>query len=924
MYGDTAATTIGCTSSVITPALDGNARIVKFFPLAVLIFVGFAVVFAGIFSPWGSADVFSWSSNYGRDADLLRLVTPGFGDCLQYIQFIVLSGSLTLNYPGFFQPIVSQLSWSTLMFNESFVTKTDGYHVVRDGIYVYSHAKHGLHKLAQLVGMEKQQDVWAGLMVWLCVIILATFVAAQLGFLAQWLYRKINNIPEEDLREKNVPFCIGNIIRVVFNFMLLPVIALSTFQLVIAKDSPRFVDALAVLTIVVIVGFAAYLLWFVINTKPKAVLFDDLPTVLRVGPLYNTYSDEAAAFALIPFLLTFIRGIAIGAVQPSGVAQVVLLSVCEVIQVFTLHAFKPFQSSTSMNAYHTIFSVLRLATTLLLIAFIPSLGVTEGPKGWIGNAILILHGCVLFFGFFLSALQTIVEVVARMLGAGGDDTTGFKRGGLVKIFGMRQLARRENPRPGPSRASQLSTSAMIDAADAGKSGYVMPSGRVRSSSGASLSGIMAQNRRISGSVLDSADMYSSTARTLDSPTSYLPGTPGQASTFSFVPAPSASRGVPVSLAALEAADPYYRPPRRRREDGSDPNLPDPQRVSLIVDPRTNLQPPGPEMFPPQATDSSQEISRGATPVPPTAPGTAVAGAPGQGVTQANLPANRPDYATREVDFYYGVRGPALNSEHIGRKLGTGPADPTGPIATATGWFRNMFGGKSKDKSKGFEVVRSSRMPQAMARNGGFGDETPPEGTPVALGVLRNGPIDSDDDDEPAAGNSPAHKEGDLLDDHGDPREEEDESDAEPPISPLTDDAPEIPRKSSKRDSATMGHAHTPSLSVIDSHTGSHGDRISNDGSSTRGHKYSRSASAAVPRLPNLPFERTKSQKRASAASSLEMGDAFTDIDLGAIHNERPASFGVVPQHGISRVDPQHPHLGSSAQLVDEDGKIKET
>ena len=76
----------------------------------------------------------------------------------------------------------------------------------------------------------------------------------------------------------------------------------------------------------------------------------------------------------------------------------------------------------------------------------------------------------------------------------------------------------------------------------------------------------------------------------------------------------------------------------------------------------------------------------------------------------DLKRTKTDYAVREVDYYYGVRGPALSSGT--RKLKTGPADPTGPVSSATGWFKNIFGGKTKEKGKGFEVVRSSRVPSS--------------------------------------------------------------------------------------------------------------------------------------------------------------------------------------------------------------------
>ncbi|KJK78660.1 hypothetical protein H634G_06035 [Metarhizium anisopliae BRIP 53293] len=891
IFGNQRGDNIGCISATITPDLGNLSWVLKIMPLIVLIFCGFAVVFAAIFSPWGSSNIFHWTSNYGRDADLLRLVTPGFGDCLQYIQFIALSGALSLSYPGFFQPVVSQVGWSALMFNESFVTHTPGWQSVRDGIYITDPQDgYGLHALGQLVGMSESADIWAGMMVWLCVIIAAVFVLTQAGFLVQWLYRKIQNIPEEDLRAKNIPFSIGNVIRIVFNFLLMPVVALSCFQLVVAHESPAFTVVLATVTIAVLLAFACYILLLIIRTKPKSVLFDDLPTVLRYGPLYNTYSDEAAAFALIPVLLNFVRGVAIGAVQPSGISQVVLLAICEVIQMFTIHAFRPFQSSTSMNAYHTLFAILRLACVLLMVAFAPSLGVTEGPKGWIGYAILLIHGSVLFFGFFLSALSTIVEVVARLLGAGGDNITGLTRGGLSKIFGMRQLSRRETHRTAPSRASQLSSMAMLHAEEGtSRTGYSVPGGRLRSASGASYGGLAAHNQR-SSSVLDSADMWSAGHRHVDTNSSYIPGTPGETSTFSFVASPTVGRPI-LTGGHMEPSDPYYRPPRRTANNNA--NLRDSTHSDTPTSNALGLDPKQAALTPATVGESGdvsgEDTTRAATPAPPGA---------GGGIM--NLPANRPDYATREVDFYYG----------------------------------------SKEKGKGFEVVRSSRMPPDMVRNGGFGDETPPEGIPVAMGVLRNGPIDSDDEGDPPVKRpprSPQRSPGDLLTDDGTPRgsdsdsdNDEEEEDIDHSKLPrgskqgelLGLSLPEIPRKSSKRISGLVDDRHLPVLSAISSSSPAPSDHASHDGGpSARGHRQTLSASSA------LPFERTSSrQQRLSSKSSLEFPGELSDIDLqGSRQDEKHASYGRVQQHEINRVDPpQLPPLdllGSSAELVDDFGSL---
>jgi len=852
IYGDSKGTNIGCVSATVTPDIGNLAWMIKFLPLVVLLLVGGATVFAGIFSPWGTTDLFHWTSNYGRDPDLLRLVTPGFGDCIQYIQFIALTGALTLSYPGFYQPIVSQASWSTLMFNHSFVTQAPGYDALKDGIYVVD-GNYGLQRFAQLVGMGKVEDIWAGMMIYLLIIIASMVVLVQCGFLAQWIYRAVKKVPEEDLRNKNIPFTLGNMVRIVLNYFLFPIVALSTFQLVIAGQSPAFTVGLAVVTLILIVGFAAWLLYLIVTTKPRAFLFDDLYTVLLYGPLYNTYSDESTAFALVPVVLSVVRGIAVGAVQPAGVAQVVILAICEIVQILTLHAFRPFHSPTSMNAYHTLFSSLRLITVLLMVAFIPSLDVTEGPKGWIGYVILCLHGCVLLLVFFLNAIQTIVEVAARMAGAGGDDELGT----LSKIFGMRQLSRRRVPRRenGTSRQSQLSSSAMLDSEVASKAGFMAPGGRLRSESAASM-GIVMQRRERSHSALDQTptDAYA--------PGAFTPTTPGEASAFSFLPSPGIQVRTQGGLNA-QPLDGFYRPPRQRRQTVDTASSPGPNTIKGDS-PQKRRSQLGALLLPGPSEMDGQSL-RGEPYTP-----------------SAALLTPRTDYSTREVDFYYNPRGKKLNSEAPSRNLRTGPADPTGPMSAAAGWFRNMVGANKKGKTKGFEVVRSARMqPPRAAAPPPDEDEAPPEGIPVAMGVLRNGPIESDDEDDirrskKAKANAP------LLSERGRNRSSSERDDRGQDRASSTGwESPYVPRRSSKRASLTVSPG--------------------GGGGSSR-----------------LPFERSPSQKRLSGTSSMGATD-FSQVDS---HEAGPGAsgreaYGFVRQGSVSQVEQGADHYGRTAEVVDE-------
>lgn len=718
--GDRLKSPLACVAASITPNLGTSlSGILQYLPLVVLILVAIATASAAIFSPWGSADVFRFTTNYGRDADLLRLVTPGFGDCLQYIQFIVLAGSLSLNYPGFFQPVASQVSWAALMFNESFVSGGNGTQSIVDGIYNVN-GTYGLDRMSQLVGMHGDQDIWAGMIVWLLVIIAAVVVLIQLGFIISWGYRQLSNTQQEDLRAKNLPFSVGNGIRIVFNYFLLPIVALSMYQLVIAGHSSAVTVALAAILLFLLVLFAAFLLWLIATTRDRSTLFDDLPTVLLYGPLYNTYSDNAATFALVPVMLTFVRGIAIGAVQPSGIAQLVLLAICEIITILTLNAFRPFHSPTSMNAFHTFFAVIRLVTILLSVAFLPSLGVDDAPRGWVGYVILLLHAIVLVFGFFLNACQTLIEVVARLAGAGGEEGVGggAARGGLVKAFGMRQLSRRNPRRRGETRQSIASDAAML-APDGDQKSVTLNGGRSRSISASSA--ILLNRQGPAGDPRRSVGLESvsaaGTGNNIGDTTSapYTPVASGGASAFSYVPSTSQNgqgsttvgAGI-VNLKSAETADPYYRPPRPRRAT-IDPSPSARSRGSWVsaewANKRWSQHSPEPEGSP---IPLENPASGRATPLP------AHIGRDRAESDPDDPRMSKTDYATREVDFYYGVRGPALSSQPT-RRLKTGPADPTKPTLSASGWLKNLFGGKTKEKGKGFEVVRSSRALPAERR-----------------------------------------------------------------------------------------------------------------------------------------------------------------------------------------------------------------
>ncbi|KAK8215685.1 hypothetical protein IWZ01DRAFT_494882 [Phyllosticta capitalensis] len=930
--GDAGAPDLACVSANITPDLGSTiANALCFIPAAILIFVAAATVFAAMYSPWGSSDPFRWTSNYGRDEDLLRLVTPGFGDCLAYIQFIVLAGSLNLAYPGFYQPVVSQASWSSLLFNESFVSDgTGSYRSLVDGLYVVN-GTYGLSRLGEIVGMRMDRDIWATMAVWYLGLTAAAVLLCQGWFLLRWLKRFLTNTQEEDLRSKNAPFSTGIIVRMTFNYFLLPIVALSFFQLVVATTSPASVVAMAVVLLFAVIGFAAWIFRLIFTTKPRAYLFDDLPTVLMYGPLYNTYSDDAAPFAFIPVLLSFVRGVAIGAIQPSGIAQLIILAICEVIYILTLHAFRPFQAPTSMNAYHTFFSIIRLVTTLLMVAFVPNLGVSESSKGWLGYVILLLHAIVLIFGFLLNAVQTIIEVGARLAGAGD------ARGGLTKVFGKRQLSRRHR-----KQRSSLNSNAAMLAGEEGKS-VIVGSRASRSRSLSASSTVLLSRAGVDGRISGVFDRFSQGGEvSLGKASPELGASGGMATPHSFLPSGSASTATGsrrVTLAGapmvLGSSDPYYRPPRPRKEQNPAAYTPGARsRASWGSGDWSNRL---------QENGESVDIGEG-----PSLAQTGGSLTPAYlrnlrddsdpNINETRRP--RTDYAVRESDFYYGVtRGPPLAEGVPTRKLKTGPADPMGPVASAGSWFKGLFGGKRKDKGKGFEVVRSTRAPHMMAleEDDETGHEPYRDNPDTTAGANRNSTSSSSSSSinssrSGARGRDSAEREN-LIGNESDPFDLDDPraSAFAPTLGPIeTAGGIELPTRMTSKASSNMSVHTAPEIPRKSSkRQSSYGENQLSEIAQGQVTDYLRPSTAE--RVPSLPFgssEPSPSPER-SAASSIGGREAYSEASEGGStarqgalsgEGERPLSTGYVHQHKAS--DSIQPgmynagtHLESQAEFV---------
>jgi hypothetical protein len=285
---------------------------------------------------------------------------------------------------------------------------------------------------------------------------------------------------------------------------------------------------------------------------------------------------------------------------------------------------------------------------------------------------------------------------------------------------------------------------------------------------------------------------------------------------------------------------------------------------------------------------------------------------------------------REVDFYYGVRGPAL-SHTATRKMKTGPADPTGPVSSATSWFQRLLGGKTKEQGKGFEVVRSSRAP-------------PPGLLPPPESAEFHEPYRDDSGTESAAGHSrdvsgttaPYH---DSDEDNGAPKLPEIDAGSAIELPSRigsqrtiygvgsTHVPPPLPRKSSRR---------KPSTSDVEEHFGPTLIPIPGSPVSVRSPTRDSAPSASSFLHPSdsqpgrLPFASSDSGSKERSASPGSTQSSLNRVTteeqanyIPGTRHDLPPGLGYVPHHQISSsIHHESPGAlpgitGSTAELVEQ-------
>ncbi|KAE8152083.1 hypothetical protein BDV25DRAFT_151712 [Aspergillus avenaceus] len=440
---------ISCMAANITPYVGSTASgVLKAIPAIIMVLTGIITAALKIARTRGSMFRYEFADAF---RDPVESYLPGMGDCLQYIQFIFLTGCLSVSYPGFFRGATSELAWSSLIFKNWPVTHEFIYPGVEDNIYAIN-ATYGLEEMSQTLGATTLSDLWANAVVNLALVVLGVVVAIQVVSLCKWAWQLAplggsTHIP--DLKTEfisHVQHTAWTVARIILDYFLHPIVAFSMYQPTIAKWFPVYQTFIAVAFVAILAASMAFTVRYLVKTDRQHKFFHH-------GSFPRQPSGDWLSDTL--YGVPFIRGIAIGTLQQSGVGQILVLMTCELFIIGCL--LWSHRTRFTQRAWrHASMATLRFISLGMGCAFLPSAGLSEGSKTLVAYIMIGLHAGVMIGSFIINCVYELVMFILFKLGLSDIEASGSDHGSQkAPVFGITQLARRSTRRTSFARLPAL-------------------------------------------------------------------------------------------------------------------------------------------------------------------------------------------------------------------------------------------------------------------------------------------------------------------------------------------------------------------------------------------------------------------------------------------------------------------------------------
>ncbi|CVL03755.1 uncharacterized protein FMAN_15016 [Fusarium mangiferae] len=380
---------LSCIRATLTPAVREPIRLLSLWlPISTF-------AFTCIIACWPAQQTTSsLTSKNGRITRAINL--------LAYIQFIFFSGALSLQYPGFFQPLVGLCSWSTLMLPAGPVEASSPYARagVNDGIYEHNGTitgAPGLELLTQMTGSPVKPQSWMNTFALSLIIFFFLYLSSYINF------RLSTRDSPSNFTWKTIGAQLRDrywaVVRLFLSCFMLPISAWATYQFL---DDQIFGYRNSAMAILILIVLLAGFWWSWTRDSEMGSLVIQSPGRLNKDP-----ESGRQYYALVLFSLMFLRGSVIGGLQTYTSVQLGVLLGCELVQLLAMTFWTRFACFISLAG---ILSVSRLALFALHIGFVPGLASHSG-RMLVAYIILCGHVAVLTCIFLLPAVLDMAHLI---------------------------------------------------------------------------------------------------------------------------------------------------------------------------------------------------------------------------------------------------------------------------------------------------------------------------------------------------------------------------------------------------------------------------------------------------------------------------------------------------------------------------------
>lgn len=304
---------------------------------------------------------------------------------LRHLQFVFISASMSIEYPGFYVPAVSKIAWSCLLFWRGPVDH--GYsHPGIDGGMCVSNASYGMQFMPQMLGYPNAINTLFNSLINLAVLVVPAFLLLALFVLKMRQPTQVETLGFRPIAKLTAGISAG----ITLCFFSVPLLSYMAYDLILVGYLPSYRIALAVAMLLILIGAHSFLTRQV-DSELRYKPLSDLPGHEREGNYYHRL--WRATNVQLPHLVPLLQAIAVGSLQDYPLAQVSILATTELMIPIQMAYTGNFTTTT------TLFSVVRTISILLCAVLVSA--ISESTRQRVGYAMLALHGLVVLPGWVI-------------------------------------------------------------------------------------------------------------------------------------------------------------------------------------------------------------------------------------------------------------------------------------------------------------------------------------------------------------------------------------------------------------------------------------------------------------------------------------------------------------------------------------------